>query len=82
MVRTFCLKNPSPAIINVSKVNMLRFSLRKGMFLLQGVSRYRCLGYLTLQEGIYIPDVDPHSDYTYLHIGITCHILDYFTGAA
>lgn len=68
--------------MNVSKVNMLRCSLCKAMFLLQGVFRYRCLSYLTLQEGIYIPDVDPHSDYTYLNTGIVCHILDYFTDVA
>lgn len=46
------------------------------MFLPQDVSRYRCLGFLTLQEGIYIPDV--HSD----HTGITCHSLDHFTNVA
>lgn len=43
--------------MNVSEVKMLHCSLRKGMFLLQGVFRYRCVDYLTPQEGIYNPDV-------------------------
>jgi len=68
--------------MNVSKVKMLHCSLCKGMFLLQKVSRYRCLGYLTLQEGIYIPDVDPQSDDTYIHTGIMCHSLDYLTNVS
>lgn len=59
-------KNPSSTIMNVSKVKTLHCSLCKGLFLLQDVSWYRCLGYLTLQEAIYIPDVDSCSH----HIGI------------
>lgn len=71
-------KHPSPVIMNVLKVKMLHCSLCKTIFLLQDVSRCRCLGYLTLQEGIYVPDVDPYLDHTYIHTGIMCHSLDYF----
>lgn len=61
---------------------MLHCSLCKGMFLLQDVFRHRCVDYLTPQEGIYNPDVDPHSNHSYIHAAITCCSLDCFKNIA